>query len=220
METEFKRNCPKCNDVLFYSSKYKLNRANTNDSLCRKCHGKKLSIKMLKYEHCNISKKCPNCDEIINFSNKYKYNRSVENNSLCGSCSKSGSLNPNFGKLPHNYQLPHSNETKRKMRLSTIKYIEKMKLNGGQLIPSYNISSIPILELKAKELGITDLQHAENGGEFYIKELGYWVDGYSKQKNIVIEYNEKWHNRQSQKDNRRQKEIVDFLNCKFILINE
>ncbi len=39
--------------------------------------------------------------------------------------------------------------------------------------PNYNPSSIPIIEAKAEELGITDLQHAENGGEFHIKELGY-----------------------------------------------
>ena len=88
------------------------------------------------------------------------------------------------------------------------------------MIPGYNISSILILEQRAKELGITDLQHAENGGEYHIKELGYWVDGYSKEKNIVIEYYEKHHSRQNERDLRRQKEITDLLKCEFIIIKE
>jgi len=114
----------------------------------------------------------------------------------------------------------HSIETKRKIRISSISYIEKCKLNGGQLSPSYNSSSIPILEQKAKELNIVDLQHAENGGEYFINELGYWVDGYSKDKNIVIEYYEKFHNKKIKRDLRRQKEIIKFLNCEFIIIKE
>lgn len=113
-----------------------------------------------------------------------------------------------------------SESTKCKMRKSAINRISEAKFNGGQIIPSYNPSSIPIIEAKARELGITDLQHAENGGEFYIKELGYWVDGYSKEKNIVIEYDEPHHKRQSENDKIRQKEITEYLNCEFIRISE
>lgn len=111
-------------------------------------------------------------------------------------------------------------EVRLKLRKKAIERISKQKFNGGQVIPSYNISSISIIETKAKELGIADLQHAENGGEFHIKELGYFVDGYSKEKNIVIEYYEKHHQRQKEKDERRQKEIEEFLCCKFIIIKE
>jgi hypothetical protein len=92
--------------------------------------------------------------------------------------------------------------------------------NKHDVYPNYNRNSIQILEEKAKELGITDLQHAENGGEFYIEQLGYWVDGYSKEKNIVIEYYESFHENQKEKDLRRQHEITKHLNCKFIIINE
>jgi len=72
----------------------------------------------------------------------------------------------------------------------------------------------------ARDLGVTDLQHAENGGEFYLKELGYWADGYSKEKNIWFEYNERAHNRRKEKDERRKQEIINFLHCKFIEIFE
>ena len=62
--------------------------------------------------------------------------------------------------------------------------------------------------------------HAENGGEYYIKELGYWVDGYSPNKNIVIEYYEKYHKQQKERDRQRKEEIIKLLNCEFIEINE
>ena len=114
-------------------------------------------------------------------------------------------------------KLACTNKVIKKIRLTTLKNI---KNRHGQIMPNYNPSSIPILEAKAKELGITDLQHAENGGEFNIKELGYWVDGYSKEKNIVLEHYEKWHNRQKEKDVHRKEEIISFLNCDFVEIHE
>jgi hypothetical protein len=70
------------------------------------------------------------------------------------------------------------------------------------------------------ESGI-NIQHAENGGEFHIKELGYWVDGYDKENNTVYEWDEKSHyinGELREKDLIRQKEIKAFLNCKFIRI--
>lgn len=75
---------------------------------------------------------------------------------------------------------------------------------------------------RANEENITDLQHAENGGEYHIKELGYFVDGYSKEKNIVIEYYEKFHYSESKikRDLKRQQEIVNVLKCEFINIKE
>jgi len=115
-----------------------------------------------------------------------------------------------------------NDEIRKKQRLITLQKIQKQISNGGQIIPSYNIKSISILEQKAKELGITDLRHAENGGEYYIKELGYFVDGYSKEKNVVIEIDEKSHFNKDgslkNKDIIRQKEIEKLLGCNFIRI--
>ena len=113
----------------------------------------------------------------------------------------------------------HTPDTKNKMRVSTLEYIKKLK---GNVTQRYNYVSIEKIEKVAKELGITDLRHAENGGEYYIKELGYFVDGYSKEKNVVIEYDEAHHydhnNNLKQKDVIRQKEIENFLGCNFIRI--
>jgi hypothetical protein len=108
-------------------------------------------------------------------------------------------------------------EVRKKMRLSSIRRIKNIV---GQIHPNYNPKSIQILEQKAKDLGIIDLKHAENGGEYYIKDLGYWVDGYSSSKNIVIEYYENAHKKRNERDIRRKQEIIDYLKCKFIEIKE
>ena len=111
----------------------------------------------------------------------------------------------------------------KKLRLRRIKEIEENKLNGNQLFPEYNKSSISIIEQYGKEYNY-NFQHAENGGEYYIKELGYWVDGYDKEKNVIIEYDEKSHynldGTLKKRDIRRQREIEGFLGCKFIRIKE
>jgi hypothetical protein len=115
-----------------------------------------------------------------------------------------------------------NDKIRKKQRLITVEKIEKQICNGGQITPAYNINSISILEEVAKKLGIKDLQHAENGGEYHIKDLGYWVDGYSKEKNIVIEIDEQHHFNKDgslkEKDIIRQREIEELLKCKFIRI--
>lgn len=54
---------------------------------------------------------------------------------------------------------PHTRETKRKMRLSTLKYLENLK---GQLAPRYNKDSIELIEEYGKANGYK-FMHAENG---------------------------------------------------------
>lgn len=113
----------------------------------------------------------------------------------------------------------HTKETKLKMRNSTLTAIHS---THGQVSPRYNKSSIRALEQKAAELGIDDLIHAENGGEFQIS--GYFLDGYSPSKNIVIEYDERHHfdsaGNLRKKDIIRQQEIEAKLGCTFIRIIE
>jgi len=63
-----------------------------------------------------------------------------------------------------------------------------------------------------------------NGGEYYIKELGCWLDGYDKVNNVAYEYDEKYHfdkdGNLKEKDIKRQKEIEKILKCKFIRIKD
>lgn len=112
-----------------------------------------------------------------------------------------------------------SNETKNKLRLHQINRISKAFFNGGQVFPNYNTNSIQLINQYATENNLK-VQHAENGGEYYIEGLGYWVDGYDKEKNIVIEFDEKHHNRQTTKDLIRQTNIINHLKCTFIRLDE
>lgn len=113
---------------------------------------------------------------------------------------------------------PHLESTKRKIRLSTLEYIKSLK---GQVVPRYNKSSIKILEEYAEKNNLK-LMHAENGGEFFIKELGYFVDGYDPINNVVVEFDEPHHfdsnGELKQKDKEREFEIKKLLNCNFIRI--
>jgi len=107
-------------------------------------------------------------------------------------------------------------KTRKKMRLSRIKDIES---KYGQTSPNYSSLGCKLIK-KYGEENSYNFQHAENGGEYHIKELGYWVDGYDKEKNVVIEVDEPHHfdknGNLKEKDVLRQKEIIDFLGCKFI----
>lgn len=142
--------------------------------------------------------KCQHCFKVFTFS---EYCRRCHN-----------TKNPQTGKK-------HSPEAIQKMRLSIIKYLKS--LSGERLTPRYNKNSISIIEQYGKENGY-NFQHAENGGEFHLKELGYWADGYDKEKNVWIEYDEKHHfdifGNLKEKDIRREQEIRDFLKCEFIRI--
>ena len=113
-----------------------------------------------------------------------------------------------------------SDSSKLKARISALKYIEKM--SGNRIIPRYNINSISIIEQFGKENGYT-FQHAENGGEFHIKELGYFVDAYDVEKNVVLEIDERHHfdtdGNLRERDITRQSEIEKFLGCKFIRLS-
>lgn len=111
----------------------------------------------------------------------------------------------------------HTCDTKKKQRLSAIKYIKNLT---GKVSPRYNKSSIKIIEDYGNKHGYT-FQHAENGGEYYIKELGYFLDAYDKKKNVVLEIDESHHfNLDKLKDDDlvRQLEIENHLKCKFIRI--
>jgi len=114
--------------------------------------------------------------------------------------------------------VPRSKETRRKLRISTIKRIENQV---GQISPNYNPNACEIIDEYGKEHDY-NFQHAMNGGEFRISDLGYWVDGYDKDKNTVIEINEPSHytpdNKLNERDKIREQEIIEYLDCKFIRI--
>jgi len=232
---KWKRNCPECNRIIKYSTKYCFNTAVKKKTSCISCSlighivsdatRKKISKKRIELKlgvgNNNPAKRNDVRKKISKaltgrkrnpFSQSWK-----ENLSNAQKIWRKNHPEDRTGKNSPFYGRHHTEETKRKKRLIAIENINK---RSGHPRPNYNPKSISILEEKAKELGITDLQHAENGGEFYIKDLGYWVDGYSKEKNIVIEYYEKRHKTRKDRDERRRLEITEKLKCNFIEIRE
>lgn len=49
---------------------------------------------------------------------------------------------------------------------------------------------------------------------------GYFIDGYCKERNMVFEVYEKFHERQRTKDKKREDFIINKLKCKFIRIRD
>ena len=219
--------CPKCKDEIQFKSRGAALYNKRNKLACWKCKKKRYSGDFIK--------KCPNCGKEIIYKNYSGYQESKNKNKICKSCSSIGQIvsNETRQKISKNrkgklvgqnnpfYGKTHSPESKKKMRLSRISYLNKIVESGGQISPNYNINACKIIDEYGKENGY-NFQHAMNGGEFYIKELGYWVDGYDKDKNAVIEYYEIGHNKPKNiiRDIHREKEITDLLKCRFIIIHE
>lgn len=107
-------------------------------------------------------------------------------------------------------------------RLKLLKRIAENIENGYQISPSFNKKACEVFDNISEKENI-NIQHAMNGGEYYISSLGYWLDGYDVENNIAYEYDEKEHfinGKLKSKDIKRQKEITKLLNCKFIRIED
>jgi hypothetical protein len=129
----------------------------------------------------------------------------------------SGDKNPFYGKT-------HTAKTKKKLRIAAIKRKNIAIENGFQFLPAYNKKGCLFFNKLMENDNNIKICHAENGGEYHIKELGYWVDGYDKENNVVYEWDEDHHfNSKGElklKDINREKEIKEFLKCEFIRIRQ
>jgi hypothetical protein len=128
--------------------------------------------------------------------------------------------------LKGTFQTGHTlNKGKTHSQITKDKIATSHRINRSQLIkgtiqfPNFNPHACKVIEDYGKENGY-NFQHALNGGEFHIRQLGYWVDGYDIDKNVVIEYYEKHHStpKWEEKDKKRMKNIIETLKCKFIIV--
>jgi len=89
----------------------------------------------------------------------------MRDNKVCCSCSNTGKT---LGfKFDSSYE--RTPEIRQKNRLAMISYKEKLH---GQMAPNYNPTACQLIDKYGKDYGY-NFQHAETGGEFHIKELGY-----------------------------------------------
>jgi hypothetical protein len=127
-----------------------------------------------------------------------------------------GKLKARPGKLNGNY-----NRKKRPEELEKMSESAKQRIIRQGFSVCYNPSSIPIIENYGKENNYYFI-HAENGGEYQIPNTTFFVDGYDINNNVVIEFDEKYHfsEKQKNKDKQRQDMIGSILNCRFIRIDK
>ena len=122
----WERQCPRCNRLLSYSNKYKLQRANDNNSKCLKC------CKAIVLDSEFYYRKCQSCDCDIAYTNKYAYYLAERKGVRCKKCS---SIGKNVGTHP-------SLDARRKMSLSHIgsKHTEEHKRSiTGKGNPMYGV---------------------------------------------------------------------------------
>ena len=230
------KKCPSCNNEMYYTSKRNRNVSIRSNKLCASCaqkgnknpmYGRKWTynyrMKMNEIFHrpdvyIKFSKTMPSTTGNNNPAKRPEVRKKISKvlkNLYKLFPRKCGVEHPSYGKRI-------SEDIKRKMRLAAINRVSKQKFFGGQVIPAFNIDSCHYLDKLSKERG-WNLQHATNGGEYYLKDLGYWVDGYDKDKNIVVEYDEPDHyynNQLKEKSISRMKNIISHIRCKFFRYNE
>ncbi len=233
-----KRNCPKCGIEIKYKDLRSYNNANKNEKSCRVCsrYGVPSQRKIG-----NLERECPQCQKIIVYKSKIGCYNATRNNSLCGSCRTENqwkNINDRSKKIESLQKVKHTNKwhvkiannrrkngtyamsetTKEKHRINKI---ERMIEDGILIWPSYNKHACKIFDMIEKYLGWNG-QYATKGKE---KRIGrYWVDYYEPNKNIIIEYDEKYHfdtnGKLKTRDVERQKWIMNRTGCKFYRINE
>jgi len=116
----------------------------------------------------------------------------------------------------------HTIESRKKMRISRLNYISTN--NNGISHPNFNQKACIFFDKLNKKFNLNG-QHALNGGEYLIKELGYYLDFYDPTNKLIIEWDEEHHytitGNLRKKDIQRQKEIQEYFpDFRFIRIRE
>jgi len=243
---KLKKQCPICNDIIKYQCESLYKKSIKNNSKCRKCSniGRTVSSQtkskiantlIKKYDLKEITanmegtKRIESREKSANTRRGKKLSKihiekitnSMKNSEKFKNFIESEKFKLHLDKIQKSrIGTKHSISTRNKMRISSI---NKIKDVHGKCIPSFNKNGCEYFNKLMLE-NKCNIQHALNGGEYYIKELGYWLDGYDKENNIAYEWDEKRHfdinGNLKQKDINRQREIEDFLKCKFVRIKE
>ena len=200
------RQCPSCNDKIYYVRERALIYAKKRNGLCRSC-----SVPKIPETEVNESglfvRKCPQCKKTITYKKYCTFWFYHKKNGLCGTCATYKRLEK------------YGTGKGRKFSEKGLKNIRKAWNKRG-IIPGYNPTGCEYMDsLKP----IYNFQHAQNGGE--VKIGTFSVDGYDKEKNIVFEYDEPRHfDKHSwtlkEKDILRMNEIKKELGCKFLRYDE
>lgn len=196
--TDYKKICPYCNMVVYYSNKRLLTVSIKNNKLCKSCSrrgnlnplfGKPMSLQQKdKISKGKIGvKQSENARLKKSISQKIRY-LDVNERRKTSELVKQAMHRPDV-REKHIEKLHHSKWIKVRTDKGQLELLDKWKKLGFNFEPNYQIK--------------TDVDL-------------FYVDGYDKEKNVVIEYDTKYHNfpQQHKKDLIRQNKIIDILNPK------
>ena len=220
---EFVKKCPICNNDIIYRDKKALSQSIRLNSKCKVCSTNLKKDKVSrtlkdKYKSGEIKANmvgAHSTESRLKMANTKRGTKQTEESNIKRSisCKKAKCGISNKGRRC-------SDENKLKHRLNMIARLSK---TNKKFHPPYNEKACEYFDMIMIETN-TFIKHALNGGEYHIKELGYWVDGYDEENNIVYEWDEEYHhykmNNLSEKDIKRQNEIEEFLKCKFVRFRE
>lgn len=109
----------------------------------------------------------------------------------------------------------HSVKTRRKMRLAAIRNVEMQRKNMEPLRPRIGGEERNCLDVLQRFSHFVILR------QFPV--AGYFLDGYIREQNLAIEFDEIWHNwkkEQKRKDKQREIEIINVFGCVIFRIKE
>ena len=102
--------------------------------------------------------------------------------------------------------------------------LKQIELNNGIPMPNYNLRACEWFKIFDKENNTKGRYAVYGGGEYHIKELGYYPDYINFEEKIIIEWDEPHHYEDNEllaKDIKRQNEIQDYFpDFDFIRIKE
>jgi hypothetical protein len=236
------RNCPKCNRELVYKSKRWYYTNKKYNKMCRSCTRivgnllppSRKGVVLSENHKCRISSAIKKRHETIvhpmlgkrhtpDAIDKIKLSSKGPCNGMYGK-KHSISARKQMSKFRIGKCGPKmSDDGLRRLRIHRIEQISKSKFDGGQVMPSYNNVACDFFKKINEKFGWNG-QYALNNGEYHIKHLGYFVDYYSPEHNLVIEWDEQYHydidGNLKIKDKLRQDAIQSYLGCNIIRIKE
>lgn len=230
---QLSRNCPKCNKEIIYKRKGDLQQANKNNTICKQCVADNRIIGLTPKQYI---RECPCCKQTLFYSDLKFRNRSENLNKKCRSCSSPFKGNNNhilsstFDKIYKDkrnkkeckickniFIITEYNKNKKYCCFDC--YINDDEILKGEFKPSFNKKACEFFDKLNETKGWKGV-HGNNGGEKKIKK--YWVDYYEPILNIVIEWDECFHNfpKNKEKDKIRQQEIINYMGCEFYRVEE
>jgi hypothetical protein len=180
-------------------------------------------------------KNCSSCNDIIYFCNKYGLLDSIDENRECAKCCKTGNKNPQFGRIytekekqkfgelvknSEKYQMYH--KSGKSAEISRNMILNRISKFGNPI--GFNKNACKFFDTLNKKLKWKGKHALNNDTKMEHKVLGYLLDYYEPNLNLVIEWDEERHYYRDgslkEKDLIRQKNLINHLNCKFYRIRE